>query len=159
MNVAEFMRICHELEVDLASIYRSLQNKGELNNDVRTVFADLEQSGTLIANRLQGDWSRLVFQTCLPADPVFPGLLAKNLEKNRRALDSQAHSEFQALCLVKDLEMRFWDFHLHNALHFDQVEIKSLFIDISRTKRENITRLGECILAASAQPAIRSRLA
>jgi rubrerythrin len=159
IKLKRFLKNCHELEGQLARGYRSLTQKEELNASTRTLFAAMEQQANRHGERL---WDKSQqSEADIGPPPEYRSVskeLSRQIEKTLDTLVAGAVDDLMALRLMRRLELGFWNFHLENALFFEQVKLKKLFVEISSEKRAHITELEKQFMVSSTTATIHRQV-
>lgn len=142
--MVEFMRLCCQLEKRTGQIYWLLQQMKGFSTETLDLFTRMEQEESRHSGMILGEMSRVPGgYVMIPCDLKFPILLAQQTDEIIETLQNRNLRELQAVRLARNLEMRFWDLHLNNALAFQDEKWKDLFVDLSRGEKEHLRLLSE----------------
>lgn len=149
-----FFTLCAELWQKKQKIYRHLKNLEGLAEETLQLFSRLEEEET---GRLR-QFRTTVEQAAgpgisFPRDKAFPVLLCRRADELLDHLEKRSVSELEALRLLKNLKLRFWDFHLDNALVCHEERFKDLFLEMAREEQNDIRRLVDRFLSLTGSPA------
>lgn len=146
--MVELLKLCCQLEKRAGQVYGLLKKMEGFSAGTRELFARLEQEEGRHADLILWEINRMQGKSSpVPCDLQFPTLLARQIDEIIETLQRHPISEIEAVRLARNLDIRFWDLLLHNALAFQSEEWKNLFVDLSRDEISHVRQLEEHVLS------------
>jgi len=138
---------CAKIESLTAHIYQQMAGQSGFCDKVRETFArlaeDEREHAAQLEMVLQFPEEKLDMVKRISWEKVAEGL--DKILAIGRDLESFASSEEDALKMAIDLENRFINIHLNNAVHFSEPRVAELFEHLGRGDEAHLCTLKECL--------------
>lgn len=142
-----FLSACKKIEEIASNIYQHLSNDKAYSKETRKVFSQLSDDEKAhmrhIDLALQANKSEMKATQTISGDKINEAVA--DAERIFRQLERERLDEEKALILAVNMEKKFVDVHVQNALNFDNQGLTDLFDKLGKEDECHIRTLLECL--------------
>lgn len=142
-----FLSACKRIEDISCQLYQMLASESAYSGEVRKAFKRLSDDERAHASQidlvLQANGKEVSALQTISESKINEALAQAELML--RKVMEETLSEEMALRLAMQMEQKFVDVHVHNALNFDSQKLSELFNTLGKEDESHINILQECL--------------